>query len=180
MTKKIIGTLAAALMLASLLSACSTDAPPAYITLRGEQISTEMTELDLNGMDLSNEEIVTLRYMVNLTSLLLAGNYISDLSPLAGLTNLTFLSLFENEISDLTPLTGLTNLATLMLDANQISDLTPLAGLYNLMFLGLESNQISDISPLAGLTNLAMMGLSDNSINDWSPVDHVAWVDGRP
>ena len=62
---------------------------PEYITIRGEQFSTELTELVLNEMNLTDEEIVPLRYMIHLTNLELFHNQISDLTPLAGMTNLT-------------------------------------------------------------------------------------------
>lgn len=47
-----------------------------------------------------------LEYAVNLKSLDLSGNQITDLTPLAGLTNLTYLDLSDNQITDLQPLEG--------------------------------------------------------------------------
>lgn len=47
-----------------------------------------------------------LQYAVNLKSLDLSGNQITDLTPLAGLTNLTYLDLSGNQITDLQPLEG--------------------------------------------------------------------------
>lgn len=47
-----------------------------------------------------------LQYAVNLKSLDLSGNQITDLGPLAGLTNLTYLDLSDNQITDLQPLEG--------------------------------------------------------------------------
>ena len=162
----------------------SQDAPD-YITIRGEQFSIELTELDLNGMGLTDEEIAPLRYMTNLHTLHLgetqfSNNQISNISSLAGLTNLERLVLRNNLISDIAPLAGLTNLTWLDMQSNQISDITPLAGLTNLTLLDLWNNQISDITPLTGLTNLHTLSLGFNQINDWSPVEHVENVDGRP
>ncbi|MCL2408904.1 MAG: leucine-rich repeat domain-containing protein [Oscillospiraceae bacterium] len=153
---------------------------PEYITIYGlgggisRQISTELTELDLGAFTATCEDIVPLRYMVNLTSLQLGGNRISDLTPLAELTNLTHLSLSGNEISDLTPLTELTNLTELNLVNNQISDLMPLAGLTNLTELDLRWNEISDIAPLAGLTSLTHLVLWRNNISDIAPLAGLA------
>lgn len=73
---------------------------PDYITINGIQYSTSLTELVL-GKDnkylqvvhLQNEDIVPLQYMINLTSLHLGGNHISDLTPLSGLKKLTELNL---------------------------------------------------------------------------------------
>ena len=158
---------------------------PNYITIRGEQFSTTLTELDLNGMGLTDEEIAPLRYMTNLHILELGStqfysNQISNISSLAGLTNLERLILRDNIITDITPLAELTNLTFLDLQGNQISDITPLAGLVNLTFLDLWYNRISDITPLAGLTDLHYLSLDFNQINDWSPVEHIENVGGRP
>ena len=160
------------------------EAEVAYITIQGEQFSTALTELELVGRGLTNEDIVPLRYMINLTRLDLGdhvggGNYISDLASLSGLTGLTSLWLPNNEISDISPLSGLVNLRTLSLSGNLISDISPLAGLTELTWLSLSSfntgvfefrMNISDISPLAGLTELTTLDLSNNPISNLSPL----------
>ena len=56
---------------------------PDYIIIRGEQFSTALTELDLNGMGLTDEEIAPLKLMTNLRILHLGetqftSNQISD------------------------------------------------------------------------------------------------------
>ena len=166
----------------------SADAPandvpdilPAYITIRGEQFSTDLTELILDNIPvdghyvidnfLRNEDIAPLRYMTNLTVLSLRGSHISDLTPLSGLTNLTYLNLSRNQISDITPLSALTNLEHLDIRLNKIDDLSPLTSLTNLSLLNLYGNHINDISPLRGLTNLTNLGLWLNEVSDISPL----------
>ena len=156
---------------------------PEYITIRGEQYSTSLTNLALRASNLTNEDIVPLRYMINLTNLDLGGNALSDITPLAGLTNLRVLRLQNNLIHDISPLAGLTNLTVLALNytpfigwtnigrnKNQIRDITPLAGLTNLNELFLCYNQISNLTPLAGLTNLWALVIADNQISDVSPL----------
>ncbi|RHO53393.1 hypothetical protein DW094_11640 [Ruminococcaceae bacterium AM07-15] len=62
-----------------------------------------------DGLEESQKTIQSLeglQYAVNLKSLDLSGNQITDLTPLAGLTNLTYLDLSDNQITDLTPLEG--------------------------------------------------------------------------
>jgi len=112
--------------------------------------------------------------MINLTSLNLNHNPISDLSPLAGLTNLTELRLLDNTATDLTPLGGLTNLTSLELSLRYFpdTDLTPLIGLTGLTSfrLSLGGNQVDDISSLAGLTNLTRLDLWHNQISDLTPL----------
>ena len=56
----------------------------------------------------------------------MAGNNISNLTPLIYLDKLTDLDLYNNNISDISALAGLTGLYHLNLEGNNISDLTPL------------------------------------------------------
>ncbi|MCL2016314.1 MAG: leucine-rich repeat domain-containing protein [Defluviitaleaceae bacterium] len=137
--------------------------PPAYITIAGQQISTAETSITfsegLNPLhaNLTNADIVDLRYMTNLTYILIRGT----------------------QITDLTPISGLTNLESLIVQWGLVSDLTPLANLTNLTQLFLQDNQISDIAPIANLPNLEGLGLWGNPVADWSLVDHVENVWGR-
>ena len=105
-----------------------------------------------------------------LTGLRLAGNEVSDVSPLAGRVSLTSIDLTDNAVSDVSPLAGLTELTYLLLSGNEISDVTALAGLRALGHLELSGNKISDVSPLAGLWALTYLDLSDNEISDISPL----------
>jgi len=140
------------------------------IIIRDEPYSTSLTELDLSGMYLTDEDIVPLQYMTNLTILYLFNNNISDLSPLSGLVNLTTLDLRYNHIYDLAPLTGLSSLTRLSLENNNIEYLSPLASLTNLTSLDLSRNTIYDISPLSGLANLKELNLNRNHIYDLAPL----------
>ena len=90
---------------------------PEYITIRGEQFCISLNELELSGRnDWRNEDIIPLRYMTNLTTLVLFDIPISDITPLAELTNLTELSLWNVSITDLTILSNFTNLRKLNVD----------------------------------------------------------------
>jgi hypothetical protein len=129
-----------------------------YITIRGKQYCTLLTELDLSGMNLQNEDIIPLKYMTNLETLILRSNQISNITPLSNLINLDILWLINNKISDVTPLSDLKNLTAL-----------------NLSF-----NEIIDITPLSDLMALEALSLDGNPITDWSPVAHVSNVRGRP
>ena len=82
----------------------------------------------------------------NLTGLDLAGNNISDISPVAGLTKLISLDLGKNSISDISAVMGLTNLTTLILNNNSISDISPLVentGLAGEDTVDLQANPLS-------------------------------------
>ena len=144
-------------------------------------------------------DLTGLEYATQLTTINLADNGITNLTPLAGLTNLTFLQLDENKgITDFSALADLNNLTqvhfnyteiagaalgslaaqltdltglTLGLSGNEISNLTPLGGLTNLGNLDVNGNDISDLTPLGGLTNLQELDISYNfSITDLTPL----------
>jgi len=175
-----------------------------YIFIRDMQISTALVRLDfaggfsLLGLDLTDEEIAPLRYMINLEELILGHNLITDLSPLSDLQNLRYLYLNVNrQITDISPLANLTNLVhlnlmyiglddegiiplrylsgleSLDLDSNQLTDISPLSGLTNLTHLRLSANQITDITPLANLTNLRRLSATSNGIGDISSLRNI-------
>lgn len=144
-----------------------------FIIIKDVQHSTNLTELKLYGIDLTNEDIKDLDKMINLTCLVLAHNKISDISSLKNLNNLDILFLGGNQISDISPLKDLNNLTTLLLEENQISNLSPLNNLTNLTDLCLSRNQISNISKLNKLTNLDNLLLSYNEISDLSPLKNL-------
>ena len=161
---------------------------PNYILIQGVQISTWNTSLTITSteslhvpenayiLNLTDEDMEQLAYMINLTELRLYNQQITNLSPLAGLTGLTTLfvqgshHVLPGVVSDISPLAGLVNLTNLGMQVNQISDVSPLAGLTDLRWLDLQANQISDISPVAGLTNLGLLALTNNQVSDISPV----------
>jgi len=152
-----------------------------YITIRDMQFLTNANILDLDFLELTNEEIEQLRYMIALISLNLEGNLITDLSPIAGLTNLEVLYLFGNpELSDIAPLSGL-SLVELDLGYLQLTDLSPLANMTSLEMLLLDGNpELSDISYLADLINLIFVDLTGTAVTDWEALEHVVDVLGRP
>lgn len=150
---------------------------PQFITIKGEEYSTDLTTLTLNSKGLVDDDIKDLKYMVNLTELHIYQNNITDITPLKGLTNLKVLSLFSNKISDLSPLAGLVSLDNLYLRANNISDISPLDGLLGLTVLDVSENNISDITPLADMRNLTLLRLNDNNITDISALSSMKHID---
>lgn len=151
---------------------------PAYITIQGQHFSTSITELDLgwsrSGVSyLTNEDIIPLKYMTNLTTLCLSNNQITDLSPLANLTNLTNLRINFNQITDISPLASLTNLQELNVGSNQITNISSVAGLVNLTDFRAHNNRIIDITALSELTKLTGLNLSSNLITDITAISEL-------
>ena len=150
---------------------------PKFITIKGTEYSTSLTSLTLNNMDLTDEDVKDLKYMVNLTELYVYQNNITDISFVKGLTELENLSLFNNKVSDLSPLAGLISIKGLYLRANNISDISALDGLYSLEVLDLSENNVSDITPLAELRNIDLLRLNDNNISDISALSGLKKMD---
>ena len=114
-----------------------------------------------------------LEYCVNLQSLRLYNNTISDIGPLSGLINLSNLEIDQNNIIDISPLSGLINLQSLWLQYNNISNVSPLSGLTNLQTLYLFHNPISNISALSGLINIERLRFGGNLISDIGPLSEL-------
>ncbi len=129
----------------------------------------EFTYLEADSRGI--QSLVGLEHAKNLLTLRLSDNqYITDVTPLAGLTNLRTLILNQNRIADVSPLAGLVNLQELDIHHNEIRDVSPLAGMTKLWRLALRENPIRDISPLAGLVDIRSLVLSCTEVNDISPL----------
>jgi hypothetical protein len=147
-----------------------------YVIIGGRHYTKTITDLSLIDEGLTDDDILPLRHLTNLTYLDLDSNDITDLSPLAGLTNLEVLDLRHNRIRDITPLAGLINLEYLILWDNVITDISPLAGFTGLRWLNLSNNPIDlttlDISTLTGL-QIHGISLSNCGISDLSPLSNL-------
>jgi len=136
----------------------------------------DVSWLSIRGGTPQIQSLEGIQYL-NLSSLDLVDQNISDLEPLMGPLselNLWWLTLDHNQISDLSPLSqlNLSGLAGIDLNHNQISDLSPLAQIHfpNLFDLHLNHNQISDLTPLINMTTLMTLSLNNNLISDPSPL----------
>ncbi|MDY6836184.1 MAG: leucine-rich repeat domain-containing protein, partial [Chloroflexota bacterium] len=109
--------------------------------------------------------------VVGLTSLDASGRNVKDISGLEHCIGLLTLDLRDNEyISDISPLAGLTNLTHIYLDGNAVVDISPLAKLSGLEFLSLENNRIQIIDALSYLGNLNTLNISHNEIANILPL----------
>ena len=127
---------------------------------------------ELNGHYRNIQSLAGLEHAVGLRDLLVVGNDITDLSPLAELRSLRELELTDNRIRNLSALADLDALQSLSLDSNQISDVSPLAELVNLHSLGLADNDLdeSSLQHLRGLTGLWSLFLDSADIGDITPL----------
>ena len=141
-------------------------------SLEGLQFATGLGFLDVAGNHIS--DFSPLANLVNLGRLIATKNGITDLTSFGTLTQLRQLSLASNPITDIRPLANLVNLERLNLEwCETLVDIRPLANLTKLRILGLHQNKIRDVSPLANLHNLEGLNVSGNNIVDHSPLDNL-------
>ena len=84
MKKHVMALVLVIVLAAAMITACQKGNS---ITIKDAQYSISLTELDLSGENLQDEDIAALESMTNLTALYLSKNQISNLTPLAGLEN---------------------------------------------------------------------------------------------
>ena len=142
--------------------------------------SVEMQAIEsLSAQERGIGDLTGLDYAISLEYLVLWGNRIEDISPLAGLTNLTSLQISQNNITDMSPLAGLTNLTSLTVGEGPIADLSALSGLTKLTTLRVfGTSAAADLSPLSGLSSLLELGLSHGEIADISALAELTWLTG--
>lgn len=141
----------------------SDDAVAEEITLGGKTFMSDVEELDLGGLGIS--DISELAKCEKLKKLDLRDNSISSLAALKDLEDLEWLCVWNNSISDLSPLTNMTKLTYLDADSNRISDLTPLRGL-RLTELYVNDNAITNFNALQAMTSLQRLGLKGTGASD--------------
>lgn len=116
-----------------------------------------LKELVLNGNKI--EDISPIAQIKSLNRLCVGDNKIKNFSSISQLTSLNDLVAFNQGIVSCDWLTNLNQLETLFLQYNQISDLTPLSALTNLKRLNLRGNPFDDLTPLTNLPNLKVLML---------------------
>ena len=139
------------------------------ITIQGTEYSTDLMQLELNGLGLTDEDILDLKYMINLRYLNLDDNNLTDLSPVSGLTDLEQLNVYKNpDLTDLSPLAGLTGLRYVNFDSSLVTDYSFMAGMTKLEYVHLfDVQEDTDLSVLSGLTNVKSIAI--NGSNNFTP-----------
>ena len=149
------------------------------VTIGGEAYSTALTELELDGTDLTDADFEALQEFPNLTKLEITypeGLGLSDLTPLSGLTNLTYLRVRTQGLTSLDGIETLTRLETLNIDGQDATfpSLEPLGHLTELKNLRLpiykaDLNIFADLTPLANCPHLESLQM-DHKVMDLSPL----------
>ena len=149
------------------------------VTIGGEEYSTALTELELDGTDLTDADFQALQEFPSLTKLEITypeGLGMSELTPLSGLTNLTYLRVRTQGLASLDGIERLTHLETLRIGGQgaTFQSLEPLGHLTELKELELPIYDSSleiyaDLTPLANCTQLASLSI-DHKVADLSPL----------
>ena len=116
---------------------------PASVVIAGKTYPLSTTSLVLDGIGVTDGDVPEIARIYSLTALSLAGNALTDISPLSALGGLTSLNLSNNRISDISALKDLTALRVLYLDGNPITDFSPLQSLPELTMLSVKNISIS-------------------------------------
>ena len=149
-------------------------------TVMGKTAGATITQLDMaqlihfSAWNARIAAVAGLDHAVNLESLDLSDNRISNVTPLEPLTALAEVTLDNNRISNIAALGQLRSLSYLGLSNNSISDVTALAHLRSLRELRLGDNSISNITALVRLTALKDLHLNDNNIADVTALVYLA------
>lgn len=158
---------------------------------------TNLTVLSLNNIDLSDEELSTLKsklpdcdilndkdaptelklggqtISVEAETVDLSGAGITDIADFVYLTKLTSLDLSGNSVHDIEPLEGLILLEHLSLKGNGISTISALSALVNVTYLDLRDNSVKDLTPVSNMDGLKELYLDNNSPMTLSPLTYL-------
>lgn len=125
---------------------------------------TDLQELSLSDNGLKHIDIFPIT-QINLQTLQLSMNSISNIIPLQNLKSLRHLYLALNPIEDISPLQYLHNLEKVNLESAMIKNISPLINLKELWDLHLGNNQISYIPSLNKMQSLEYLNLVNNEIS---------------
>ncbi len=133
------------------------------------EIKNLETLVQLSSLGLSNNEVTEIKNLETLAQLSLlglSGNQITEIKNLEALNQLSTLQLSGNQITEIKNLEALNQLSTLQLSGNQITEIKSLETLAQLSLLGLSGNQITEIKNLEALNQLSTLQLSGNQITE--------------
>ncbi|EHQ91784.1 cell wall-binding protein [Desulfosporosinus youngiae DSM 17734] len=126
----------------------------------------------------SRSESIYKSDVINITTLNVRNDNITDLTGLEYFVNLKTLDVGNNELTRITALSKLKNLKTLKINNNGLKDISAIKDLTSLTYLDISDNYITNFTPLKNLTNLTTLYLDDNEPDpydenytpDYSPI----------
>ena len=134
------------------------------ITLGGKTFMSDVTELDLRGLGIT--DISALSECTKLVKLDLRNNNIEDITPLIDCPDLEWLSIWNNKITNLSPLMSHKYLKYLDADQNQVSDISFLMYSTAIEELWISGNPVKNIQSIENLENLHRLGVKGLALTD--------------
>lgn len=134
------------------------------ITLGGKTFMSDVTELDLRGLGIT--DISALSQCTKLIKLDLRNNNIEDITPLIDCADLEWLSIWNNKVTNLAPLMNLQHLKYLDADQNQITDVSFLSYATDIEELWISGNPIKSIKHVGNLEKLRRLGVKGLNLTD--------------
>ncbi|MDB4459053.1 hypothetical protein N9059_00605 [bacterium] len=142
------------------------DYQPAFSTDHIQQSAKELSGLSwlsfqrMRKRERPIRDLNAIRYLPELTDLILKGNEVYDLTPLRSSKNLIRLDLHGNPIRDISPLTGCASLEELALDEAPIGDFSVLQSLPRLRELSISADQLPEFRAVECLPVLRRLEIS--------------------
>ncbi|WP_147401223.1 MucBP domain-containing protein, partial [Brochothrix thermosphacta] len=123
-------------------------------------------------LKIPNDRDITVSDMEKLRVLRSRDGGISSLEGLQYAKNLSSLDIATNEVSDLSPISGLTMISSLVISSNPVSDISPISNLINLKTLYIEKTRVTNFDALNGLGSLESIYANRNSRIDLSGISN--------
>ena len=105
-----------------------------------------------------------LKYLTNITELMVSGDKVEDISFVKELFNLKYLTFVSQNLTDLSPLVGNTSIENLMIQTYGLEDLSGLSGMTSLKRLEVYTDILSDVSTLGELHSLEECDINSNCL----------------
>jgi len=141
----------------------------------------QLSTLNTVRFDINAVQDITALASLNVTSLLLSSETLSDLSPLAKVTTLQAALVRGKSITDVAPLAAAlkSSQSKVAISNTSISDIAPLAALTSIRALSLNDNLIADIAPLVNLPAIMSLDLAGNPLDCPTQMVHIEALRAR-
>ncbi len=140
----------------------------------GDILTTELETI--TNLNAQNRNIITvygIEFCINLNTLDVGENSISDLIPISKLKQLSILKAGNNRIHDISPLSNLLNLQYLILSSNPIDNLQAFGNFGSLNTLELSNLNQFDFSYIKDIRNLQTLYLTNTPIINLDPIANI-------
>lgn len=133
----------------------------------------QLQTLAIYDSRVTNQNLLTIAALPNLTSLTLSDCSLSSIDALANAQDLTYLDLSDNSIQNIQVLSSMSLLEELNMSQNALTSITVISGLRNLKTLNVSSNSLGDIAALGACGSLQWLDVSKNNLAGLGALDNL-------